>query len=129
LVVNGAGRLLEFLPRGLGARIVGKPFESPDGKIMHAAVRIGDSMVEIGDAPGEAMPSNLHVYVNDTDAAYRRAINAGGESLREPMTTFYGDRSAAVKDPCGNAWWFACHVEDVSPHEMTRRTAYRTRKK
>jgi uncharacterized glyoxalase superfamily protein PhnB len=121
LVVNGAARLLEFLKQGLGAQVVGEPFKSPDGKIMHAAVRIGDSMVEIGDAPGEPMPSNLHVYVGDTDTAYRRAIDAGGTSLREPMTTFYGDRSAAVKDPCGNGWWFACHVEDVSPDEMARR--------
>jgi uncharacterized glyoxalase superfamily protein PhnB len=88
---------------------------------MHAVVRIGDSMVEVSDTPGEPMPAALHLYVQDTDASYRRAIEAGGISLREPMTTFYGDRSAAVKDPGGNSWWIACHVEDVSPEEMLRR--------
>ena len=92
-----------------------------DGKIMHAAVRIGDSMVEVGDAPAEPMAAALHICVADTDAAYRRAMEAGGTSLREPMTAFYGDRVAGVKDPCGNSWWLACHVEDVSPDEMVRR--------
>jgi len=67
------------------------------------------------------MPAALHMYVEDTDAAYRRAMEAGGTSLREPMTTFYGDRTAGVKDPGGNSWWIGCHVEDVSQEEMVRR--------
>ncbi len=121
LIVNGAAQLLDFLTKAFGAEQVGERFKGPDGAIMHAAVRIGDSMVEVSDAPGEPMPAALHMYVEDTDAAYRRAMEAGGTSLRQPMTTFYGDRSAGVKDPGGNSWWIACHVEDVSQEEMVRR--------
>ena len=121
LAVKGAAQLLDFLTKAFGAEEVGERFKGSDGAIMHAAVRIGDSMVEVSDAPGQPMPAALHLYVEDTDAAYRRAMEAGGTSLREPMTTFYGDRSAGVKDPGGNSWWIACHVEDVSPEELVRR--------
>ena len=121
LVVNGAAQLLAFLTKAFGAEEVGERFKGPDGAIMHAAVRIGDSMVEVSDAPVKPMPAALHLYVEDTDATYRRALEAGGTSLREPMTTFYGDRSAGVTDPGGNSWWIACHVEDVSQEELVRR--------
>jgi uncharacterized glyoxalase superfamily protein PhnB len=121
LAVKGAAQLLDFLAKAFGAEEVGERFKGPDGAIMHAVVRIGDSMVEVSDTPGEPMLASLHMYVEDTDSAYRRAMEAGGISLREPMTTFYGDRSAAVKDPGGNSWWIACHVEDVSKDEMVRR--------
>jgi PhnB protein len=121
LIVHGAARLLEFLKQAFEAEEVGRRFERPDGAIMHAAVRIGDSMVEVGDAPGEELSAALHMYIEDPDAVYRRAIEAGGTSLREPMTTFYGERSAGVKDPCGNSWWLACQVEDVSEEEVLRR--------
>ena len=120
LVVTGAAEVIEFLKKGFEAKEVGGKFKAPDGKIMHAAVQIGDSMVEIGDSP-EPMPMNLHLYVDDVDDTYRRALAAGAESVREPTTTFYGDRSAGVKDPGGNRWWLACHVEDVSNEEIMRR--------
>jgi len=79
-------------------------------------------MIEMGDGP-EPMPMNLHMYVNDVDGLYRRAIAAGAESIRDPETTFYGERSAGLKDPGGNRWWLACHVEDVSNEEIMRRAA------
>jgi len=120
LVVTGAAEVIDFLKKGFEAKEVGERFKAPDGKIMHAAVQIGDSMVEIGDSP-EPMPMNLHLYVDDVDDTYRRALAAGAESVREPTTTFYGDRSAGVKDPGGNRWWLACHVEDVSSEEILRR--------
>jgi len=120
LVIDGAAKVIEFLKQAFGAIQVGESFKGPDGKIMHATVRIGDSMVEIGDSPAP-MPMNLHVYVDDVDSLYRRAIAVGGLSVREPETTFYGDRSAGVKDPGGNNWWLACHVEDVSNEEIMRR--------
>jgi uncharacterized glyoxalase superfamily protein PhnB len=120
LVVSGAEKVLEFLSEAFDAQDVGERFKAPDGKIMHATVRIGDSMIEIGDSP-EAMPMNLHMYVDDVDGMYRKAIAAGGESVREPETTFFGDRSAGVKDSGGNRWWLACHVEDVSNEEIRRR--------
>ena len=120
LVVNGAAEVIEFLRQAFEAKEVGERFKAPDGKIMHAAVQIGDSIVEVGDA-AEPMPMNLHMYVDDVDSMYRRAIAAGAVSVREPTTTFYGDRSAGVKDPGGNNWWLACQVEDVSSEELTRR--------
>ena len=120
LVIDGATKVIEFLKQAFDAKQVGESFKGPDGKIMHATVQIGDSMVELGDSP-EPMPMNLHVYVDDVDNLYRRAIAAGGVAVREPETTFYGDRSAGVKDPCGNNWWLACHVEDVSKEEILRR--------
>ena len=129
LVVKQANEVLEFLIRAFGAEEVGERFKSPDGKIMHSAVRIGDSMVEVGDTPAEPMPANLHMYVDDVDAMYRRAMAAGGVSVREPSTTFYGDRSAGVKDPGGNSWWLACHVEDVSTEEIIRRAKAQSDKK
>lgn len=122
LVIDGAAKVMEFLKQAFGAIEVGETFRGPDGKIMHAAVRIGDSMVELGDS-AESMPMNLHVYVDDVDGLYQRAISAGGTSIRVPETTFYGDRSAGVKDPGGNKWWLACHVEDVSSEEMMRRAS------
>jgi PhnB protein len=124
LVVNGAAKVIEFLKQAFDAKEIGEAFKAPDGKIMHATVRMGDSMVEIGDSP-EPMPMNLHVYVDDVDGMYRRSLAAGGVSVREPETTFYGDRSAGVKDPGGNSWWLACHVEDVSHEEIARRGSQR----
>jgi uncharacterized glyoxalase superfamily protein PhnB len=96
---------------------------SPEGDVRHAEIQIGDSRVMLGEASDQwkPMPAMLYVYVEDTDAVYRRAIAAGGQSLREPTTEFYGDRSAGVQDPAGNLWWIATHVEDVSPEELTRR--------
>ena len=125
LAVHGAAEVMEFLKLAFDATEVGDKFKAPDGKIMHAALRIGDSILEIGDAP-EPMPANFHVYVDDVDSMYRRSIAAGGEAVREPMTTFYGDRSAAVKDPGGNNWWLACHIEDVSAEEIMRRATGET---
>jgi uncharacterized glyoxalase superfamily protein PhnB len=121
LAVRDAAQLLDFLVKAFGAEDVGERFRGPDGSIMHAAIRIGDSMIEVSDAPAEPTSAALHMYVDDTDAYYRRAVEAGAESLREPMTTFYGERSAGVRDPSGNSWWIGCHVEDVSPEEMARR--------
>jgi PhnB protein len=118
-VVNGAAEVIEFIRQAFDAKEVGERFKAPDGKIMHSALQIGDSIVEVGDA-AEPMPMNLHMYVDDVDVMYRRAIAAGGVSVREPTTRFYGDRSAGVKDPGGNNWWLACHVEDVSPEEIMR---------
>lgn len=99
--------------------------DAPGGKIGHAEVRIGDSVVMLADAStsdqGQVMPGMIHLYVDDVDKFYRRAIEAGGTSLREPVDQFYGDRSGGVKDPVGNHWWISTHVEDVPPGEMEER--------
>ena len=95
----------------------------PGGTIGHAEIRIGDSVVMLADATGEhpAGQGNIMVYVSNADAAYQRALKAGATSLQEPTNQFYGDRSAQVRDPLGNQWTIATHVEDVSPDEMAKR--------
>jgi uncharacterized glyoxalase superfamily protein PhnB len=124
LIVNDAAATLEFAKQALGAR---ERFNmpTPDGKIGHAELEIGDSVVMLADATtsdqGVAMPAALNVYVQDVDASYRKALAAGGTSLREPENMFYGDRSAGVRDPGGNHWWLATHIEEVPPDEMAKR--------
>jgi uncharacterized glyoxalase superfamily protein PhnB len=124
LMVEGAARLIEFLRHAFAAEETSRT-ATPDGAVMHATVRIGDSTVEVADARGEwrAMPSALHLYVGDVDATYQRALRGGAASVYEPADRFYGDREAGVRDPCGNVWFIATHVEDVTPAEMERRRA------
>jgi uncharacterized glyoxalase superfamily protein PhnB len=95
----------------------------PDGSIMHAEVRIGDSMVMLGEANDEfgPMTSSLYLYVPDCDAVYRRALDAGGSCVFEITNLPSGERYGGVKDPCGNVWWIATHVEDVPPEEQAQR--------
>ena len=86
-------------------------------------LRIGDSVVMLGDAHGEHKPlqTMLYVYVDDADAIYQRALAAGATSVQAPVDQFYGDRSGGVKDAFGNLWWIATHIEDVPPAELKRR--------
>ncbi len=90
---------------------------------MHAQVKIGDSFVMMGEPMGEfqPMPASIYLYVEDTDATYQRALEAGATSIMEPADQFYGDRNAGVKDPFGNLWWIGTHIEDVSPEEIEKR--------
>jgi PhnB protein len=124
LMVNDAGAALEFAKQVLGAK-ERLNMSTPDGKIGHAELEIGDSVVMLADAStsdqGVHMPGVLNVYVQDVDATYAKALTAGGTSLREPENMFYGDRSAGVRDPSGNHWWLSTHVEDVPPDEMAKR--------
>ncbi len=122
LVVEGVAKLIEFLKQAFDATEKER-MSRPDGTVMHAEVKIGDSVVMMGEAAGEfsPMPSMLHLYVNDADAVYKRAMEAGATSVREPADQFYGDRSAGIKDPCGTTWYIATHQEDVSPEEMAKR--------
>ena len=116
LLVGDVGAQLAFVDRAFGARVTMQSEE-------HADVEIGDSHVMIGQARGEwkAMPTMLYLYVPDTDATYAQALEAGGISLQEPKDMFYGDRNAGVRDPLGNMWWIATHVEDLSPEEIQAR--------
>lgn len=122
LMVDNAAKLIDFLKEAFGAREKSR-FTDPTGKIAHAEVAIGDSIVQLNDAGGEWKPIQvpLLLYVRDTDAAYERALRAGATSAREPADQFYGDRTGGVKDVFGNTWWLATHIEDVSPEEMQRR--------
>ena len=98
-------------------------FTGSDGRIRHAEVRIGDSLIMISDSSPEfpAISAMVNVYVEDVDAAYKRALEGGAISLREPSDQFYGDRTGGVKDRYGNQWWIATHVEDVSEEELEKR--------
>ena len=122
LTVPGAAKLLDFLKQAFEAQELHR-MPRPDGTIMHAEVRIGDSLVMMGEPMGSAQPlfGSLYLYVHDVDAVYKRALQAGATSTSEPADQFYGDRSAGVKDPVGNQWWIATHQEDVPPEEMTKR--------
>jgi len=110
LQVTGAAKLIDFCKQAFGA-VEKMRVPKPDGSIMHAEVRIAGSVVELADGNEQYKPSEvgLHLYVEDADAVYRRAVAAGGVSLSEPVDQPYGDREAGVKDPCGNSWWIATH--------------------
>lgn len=122
LVNDGAAEVLDFVKQAFGAEEKFR-MEQPDGSIGHAEVVIGDSLVMVGSAGPEnpAMPAMIHLYVEDCDAAYERALAAGATSEREPTDQFYGDRSGGVRDQAGNLWWIATHVEDVPEDEMAKR--------
>ena len=124
LIVDGAARLIEFMKQAFGAEEIYRSAK-PDGTLGHCQVRIGDSLVELADGNEQwkTMRSALHLYVPDTDAVYRRAIEAGATALFEPADMFYGDRSGGVVDPCGNHWYIATHQEELSEEEIERRAA------
>ena len=106
--------VISFLKRAFGADELEK-YASPDGVIHHAKIRVGDSMLEMGEAHGpyQPMPSVFYLYVPDVDATYSRALNAGATSTSEPVDQSYGDRSAGVKDPFGNQWYIATHIRET----------------
>jgi PhnB protein len=106
--------LIKFMERAFGASGVEK-YASPDGVIHHARVTIVDSVIEMGEAHGpyQPMPTMFYLYVPDTDAAYWRAVNAGGESISAPADQAYGDRTAAVRDVFGNQWYLATQLRET----------------
>ena len=122
VIVPGIRQVLAFLQVVFDAK-VGELYLRPDGAVRYVEVRIGDSILKMGDPMVEfaPSPSRLYVYVADADAVYARALEAGAASIREPSNQFYGDRNAMVQDPAGNVWWIATHREDVSPSELRRR--------
>jgi uncharacterized glyoxalase superfamily protein PhnB len=123
LVVRGAARTIEFLKKAFGAEVLGESMMRPDGTVMHATIKIGDSHIMVSDANEQSPPtqSMLYVYVPNVDAVYQHAIAAGGTSLMEPIDQFYGDRSGGVKDPAGNRWFIGTHKEEVTPQELRKR--------
>ncbi len=124
LVVEGAADAIAFLSRVFAATQVLR-LDGPDGRIGHAELRIGDSTLMIADVPpsGKVKTGLLHLYVEDSEAMYRSALDLGATSLREPTVEFYGDRVASFADHRGNEWFLATHVEDISEEEMRRRAA------
>jgi PhnB protein len=106
--------LINFLKRAFGAQEIMK-YVSPDGVVNHAEIRVGDSVVEMGEAHGkyETMPAMFYVYVPNVEAVYQQALAAGATSFQEPTDQPYGDRNAAVQDNFGNKWYIATHIKDM----------------
>jgi PhnB protein len=123
LIVDGAAKIIDFMQKAFDAKVQHEATKRPDGTIMHATLKIGDSMLMISDASEHAKANNmmLYLYVNDVDATYQKALKAGATSVMEPADQFYGDRSGGVKDAAGNQWWFGKHIEDVAPGELKKR--------
>jgi PhnB protein len=127
LQVRGAAKAIEFYREVFGAQEMLR-MPQPDGRVGHAEIRVGDSIVMLADefpergihGPGHygGAPMTLMMYTEDCDAIYKKAIAAGAKSLREPADQFYGDRMAGIEDPFGFQWYIATHVRDVSEEEM-----------
>jgi PhnB protein len=129
LTCRQAGRAIEFYKNAFGAtEIMSMP--TPDGKVMHAEMQIGDSRFMIGDEfpgmsaapdPSASPSSSLYIYTEDVDAVFNQAVQAGAKVDMPPTDMFWGDRYGKVTDPFGHRWGIATHVEDVAPEEMQRR--------
>ncbi len=124
LMLNGVARFLEFADAAFDA-VQTVRLAAPDGSVLHAEIRIGDSMLMMGEAREgwPAMPSALYLYVEDCDAVFRKALGAGADVVEEPTDQFYGDRSAGLRDEWGNLWFVATRKEDLTPDELARRFA------
>ena len=122
LFAQGASQLIEFISAAFSGKVTFRKAR-PDGAIIHAEMRIGDSMLMVADSTEQFAPTttSIYLYVTDCDAVYHSALRAGGVSVFPIMTLPSGERYGGVKDPCGNVWWVATHVEDVSPAEEERR--------
>jgi PhnB protein len=130
LVVDDAAKALDFYSKALGAKERNR-MPGPGGKVWHAEIEIGDSVIMISDEfPDSQMrsPKSLKgtsaavwLYVPDVDVAFKQAVAAGAKSIREPTTMFWGDRFGSIVDPFGHSWSIATHVEDVPLAEMQKR--------
>ncbi|MCI0348427.1 MAG: VOC family protein [Acidobacteriales bacterium] len=129
LVINGAAKAIDFYKRAFDAEEIGR-HPTPDGRLMHAAIKIGDSHIFLADefpewgskAPaGGPSPVVLHLYVEDADKVFNQAVSAGAKSTMPIQNPFWGDRYGQVADPFGHSWSVATRIENVSPEEMKRR--------
>jgi len=132
LIIGGAVDAIEFYKKAFGATELFR-FPTPDGKIGHAEIKIGDSVIMLADEHPEinarsprslgGSPVSIHLYVADVDAVTDLAIAAGATVLRPVKDQFYGDRSGTVADPFGHIWHIATHKEDLTPDELHKRVA------
>jgi PhnB protein len=132
LIVDGANEAIKFYQGVFGATERMR-IEGPDGKLGHAELQIGEAVIMLADEnPGMNIegprsvggtPVTIHVYVEDADGTFGRAVQAGAKPLRSVEDQFYGDRSGQFEDPYGHRWNVATHVEDVAEDEMLRRAS------
>lgn len=135
LVVRRGAAAIEFYRKAFGAEELGERFTGPNGELIHAELRIGNSVVMISEEAEDDAPSKspeslggivsaiMAIYWEDVDAAWRRATEAGAEVVYPLEDQFYGERSGRLRDPFGQQWMLSQHIEDVSPEEMGRRAA------
>jgi PhnB protein len=129
IVVAGAAKAIEFYKKALGAQEIMR-FPGPDGKLMHAEIRVGDSVVMLSDEMPEqggrgpqsfgGTPVSFFVYGENVDAAWKRAVDAGAGEIMPLQDMFWGDRTGCLEDPFGHRWWLAQHVQDLTPEEIKR---------
>jgi PhnB protein len=132
LTIAGASAAIEFYKTVLGAEERGR-MGAPGGKVGHAELAIGDSLVMLSDEFPEmggkspktvgGTPVTIMVYVEDVDAVFEKALDNGATAIGKVEDQFYGDRSGSFEDPFGHHWHVASHIEDVSPEEMEKRAA------
>ncbi len=133
LIVSDAAKVIEFYKRGLGAQELMR-MPGPGGKIMHAEVKIGDSVVMMGEEPADkpvmrspkstgTRTATLYVFVPDVDTTFKRALDAGAKVVTPITDMFWGDRTGTIEDPSGHHVTLATHKEDLSPEEMNKRAA------
>ncbi len=122
LLVESVSQLIDFVKKAFGAQEL-MCLPRADGSIMHAQVKIGDSLLMLSEPRGlfTLMPTMMYLYVLDADTTYRQALAAGATTMMEMADQFWGDRMGTVRDPLGNIWSIATHKEDVSPDEIARR--------
>jgi PhnB protein len=130
LAIKNAAKALEFYQTAFGATEIYK-LMMPDGRLGHAEISLGDSIIMLSDEFPEyggkapetlgGSPVSIHLYVEDVDAFFNRALAAGAKERKSVMDQFYGDRSGQLEDPFGHLWWVATHKEDVAPDEMQKR--------
>ncbi len=133
LCIDGAAEAIEFYGKVFGATQRGDRMPAPGGKVGHAELQLGDSVIMLSDEfPDMNMrspkavggtPIVMSVYVEDVDAVFERAVQAGATTLRPVEDQFYGDRTGQFEDPFGHRWSVASHIEDVPPDEMSKRVA------
>jgi PhnB protein len=130
LIVAGAEQALEFYKTGLGATEIMR-MADPSGKVMHAEIKIGNSIIMLADEYPEmgargplsigGSPVGICLYVEDVDARFKQALAAGAKEERPVKDQFYGDRSGTLRDPFGHQWTIATHTEDLTPEEIGKR--------
>jgi len=130
IVVDGAAKAIDFYKKAFGAEELSR-FPGPDGKIMHAEIRIGDSPIMLADempGPGKGpkayggTPVSFFIYRDNVDAGWKQAVNAGAKTIMPLEDQFWGDRTGCLEDPFGHRWWLAQHTEDLTPDELRKRS-------
>ncbi len=129
LIVAGAVKAIDFYKKALGAEEVMR-FPGPDGKIMHAEIKVGDSIIMLSDEMPEhgargpksigGTAVSLFIYGNNVDAAWKRAVDAGGTQIQPLADQFWGDRGGCFEDPFGHRWWLAQHIKDLTSEEIRK---------